>query len=42
MRPNKEYDIVIDDGSHKLSDVVHTVRNFKLKVVGIGQHTRKQ
>jgi len=35
LKPEKEYDIVIDDGSHKLSDVIHTVKNFKLKVGGI-------
>lgn len=34
-KPNKEYDIVIDDGSHKLSDVMYTVRSFKLKIGGI-------
>lgn len=35
MSPEQEYDIVIDDGSHKLKDVVHTVRNFKLKEGGV-------
>jgi len=35
MKPNKKYDIVIDDGSHKISDVMDTVRNFKLKERGI-------
>lgn len=35
LKPSKKYDIVIDDGSHKLSDVVHVVRNFKLKVGGV-------
>ncbi|MBN1168259.1 hypothetical protein JXA63_00055 [Candidatus Woesebacteria bacterium] len=35
LKPRKRYDIVIDDGSHKLSDVVHVVKNFKLKVGGM-------
>lgn len=35
FKPDKEFDIVIDDGSHKLSDVLYTVKNFKLKVGGI-------
>ena len=35
FKPKKEYDIVIDDGSHKLNDVLCTVRNFKLKVGGV-------
>jgi len=34
-RPDKEFDIVIDDGSHKISDVLYTVENFKLKPGGI-------
>ena len=35
FKPNKEYDIVIDDGSHRLNDVLCTVRNFKLKLGGV-------
>lgn len=35
MKPEELYDIVIDDGSHKLYDVKHVVDNFKLKVGGI-------
>lgn len=35
LKPNKEFDIVIDDGSHKLKDVLHVVENFKLKVGGV-------
>jgi len=35
FKPEKEYDIVIDDGSHRLSDVVYTVKNFKLKPEGV-------
>lgn len=35
LRPKTPFDIVIDDGSHKLSEVVHVVRNFKLKAGGI-------
>ncbi|MCL4416328.1 MAG: class I SAM-dependent methyltransferase [Actinobacteria bacterium] len=35
FKPDKEFDIVIDDGSHKLSDVLCTVKNFRLKVGGI-------
>lgn len=34
-KPDKLYDIVIDDGSHKLSDVKYVVDNFKLKVGGV-------
>jgi hypothetical protein len=33
--PTHPYDIVIDDGSHKLSDVLYVVDNFKLKVGGV-------
>lgn len=35
LKPTKEYDIVIDDGSHRLSDVLYVVNNFKLKVGGV-------
>jgi len=35
LKMNKEFDIVIDDGSHKLSDVLYTVKNFKLKKNGM-------
>lgn len=35
LKPKKEFDIVIDDGSHKLSDVLHTVWHFRLKVGGV-------
>lgn len=35
LKLDKEYDIVIDDGSHKLNDVIYTVENFKLKKNGI-------
>ena len=35
FKPDKELDIVIDDGSHKLSDVLCTVNNFKLKLGGV-------
>ena len=35
FEPKKEYDIVIDDGSHKLDDVIQTVRKFKLKEGGV-------
>ena len=35
FKPSKEYDIVIDDGSHKLKDVIYTVKNFKLKRGGV-------
>ena len=30
-----DYDIVIDDGSHKLKDVLHTIHQIKIKVGGI-------
>ena len=33
--PEKEYDIVIDDGSHQLEDVLCTVEKFKLKEGGM-------
>lgn len=35
MKPTKRYDIVIDDGSHKIKDILYTIKNFKLKVGGI-------
>lgn len=35
LKPKKRFDIVIDDGSHKLNDVLYTVKNFKLKVGGV-------
>ena len=35
FKPEKEFDIVIDDGSHKLSDVLHTVWHLRLKVGGV-------
>ncbi len=35
FRPSEKFDIVIDDGSHHLSDVVHTVNNIKLKPGGM-------
>ena len=35
LKLDKEYCIVIDDGSHKLKDAVYTVENFKLKVGGV-------
>lgn len=35
MKPEKPFDIVIDDGSHKLRDVKHVVENFELKVGGL-------
>ena len=35
LKIKKEYDIVIDDGSHRLSDVVKAVKKFKLKVGGV-------
>ena len=31
----KEYDIVIDDGSHRLSDVIKAMKKFKLKEGGV-------
>jgi 23S rRNA U2552 (ribose-2'-O)-methylase RlmE/FtsJ len=31
---DKEFDIIIDDGSHLLKDVLYTVQNFKLKEGG--------
>ena len=34
-QPNKRFDIVIDDGSHKINDVMFTVKHFKLKVGGV-------
>jgi trans-aconitate methyltransferase len=35
FKPEGEFDIVIDDGSHQLVDVLFTVRNFKLKEGGV-------
>lgn len=35
MKPKEKFDIVIDDGSHKLKDVVYVVKNFKLKEGGM-------
>ena len=35
FKSGKKYDIVIDDGSHRLKDVLHTIDNCKLKPGGI-------
>lgn len=32
---DEEFDIVIDDGSHSIDDVLFTVQNFKLKSKGV-------
>ncbi len=34
-KPKKKFDIIIDDGSHRLQDVLRTVQNIKLKEGGI-------
>lgn len=34
-KPDREFDIVIDDGSHFLEDVLYTVDTFKLKKGGV-------
>lgn len=34
-KTEKQFDIIIDDGSHFLSDVEYTVANFKLKAGGV-------
>lgn len=34
-KTDEEFDIVIDDGSHFLEDVLYTVENFKLKKNGV-------
>ena len=33
--PEKKFDIVIDDGSHKINDIMFTVKHFQLKVGGV-------
>ena len=35
IKTDKQYDIVIDDGSHKLRDMLYVAENFKLKVGGV-------
>jgi len=35
IKDDREYDIVIDDGSHFLEDVLYTVNNFKAKLMVI-------
>lgn len=35
VKTDKEYDIVIDDGSHRLEHAIYTVKNFKLKIGGV-------
>ena len=33
--PDKRFDIVIDDGSHKINDVMFTIKHFQLKPGGV-------
>lgn len=35
LKPKKKFDIVIDDASHRLSEVLLTVKNLKLKPGGV-------
>jgi len=35
VKPNKPFDIIIDDGNHMLKYVYSTIENFKLKVGGV-------
>ena len=35
IKTDKEYDVIIDDGSHNIKDILYVVENFRLKVGGV-------
>lgn len=35
LKPAEEFDIIIDDGSHKWRDILYTIKNFKIKTGGL-------